>query len=105
MNKYLFWFTTYKNYYKVLGLNSGASIDQIKSAYFMLAKKYHPDHNPSQASKFKEINEAYSILSDIKIKKDYDTIRSGGNQQKYQQQQWDNQWNNQQWNSQWHNQS
>lgn len=43
-----------------------------------MAKKYHPDHNPSMEAKFKEINEAYEILSDQKTKKEYDSARLSG---------------------------
>ncbi|MGN0808041.1 MAG: molecular chaperone DnaJ [Candidatus Coproplasma sp.] len=64
-----------KNYYEVLGVDKNASQDEIKSAYRKLAKKYHPDFNPGDtaaAEKFKEINEANSILSDEEKRKQYD---------------------------------
>jgi len=64
-----------KNYYDVLGVQRGASQDEIKSAYRKLAKKYHPDFNPGDASaaeKFKEINEANEVLSDDAKRKQYD---------------------------------
>ena len=63
-----------KNYYDVLGVDKNASQDEIKSAYFKLAKKYHPDINkdPDAVGKFKEINEAYSCLSDEQKRKNYD---------------------------------
>ena len=63
-----------RDYYEVLGLTKGASDQEIKSAYRKLAKKYHPDVNPSEDAKkkFEEINEAYSVLSDPKKKQMYD---------------------------------
>ena len=65
-----------KNYYDVLGVDKNASQDQIKSAYFKLAKQYHPDVNKSAEApaKFKEINEAYGVLSDAEKRKNYDTF-------------------------------
>lgn len=64
-----------KNYYEILGVEKNASQDDIKSAYRKLAKKYHPDFNPDNkeaAEKFKEINEANSVLSDAEKRKQYD---------------------------------
>lgn len=64
-----------KDYYKVLGLGRDATAAQIKSAYRKLAKKYHPDMNPGDASakkKFEEIGEAYQILGDPEKKRIYD---------------------------------
>lgn len=63
-----------KNYYDVLGVDKTASQSDIKSAYFKLAKKYHPDVNkdPEAVAKFKEINEAYSCLGDEQKRKNYD---------------------------------
>ena len=63
-----------RDYYEVLGLQKGASQDEIKKAYRTLAKKYHPDINkePGAEEKFKEINEAYDTLSDEQKKARYD---------------------------------
>ncbi len=64
-----------RDYYEVLGLDKNADADAIKRAYRQLAKKYHPDLNPGDAEAekaFKEVNEAYSILSDAEKKAKYD---------------------------------
>ncbi|MDD6800350.1 MAG: molecular chaperone DnaJ [Firmicutes bacterium] len=66
---------TKRDYYEVLGLQKGAGEDEIKKAYRQLAKKYHPDMNPGDKDaemKFKEINEAYAILSDPEKRARYD---------------------------------
>ncbi|MFX1365775.1 MAG: DnaJ C-terminal domain-containing protein [Promethearchaeota archaeon] len=64
-----------KDYYKILGINKGVSKEEIKRAFRKMARKYHPDVNPDEpksGEKFKEINEAYTILSDDKKREMYD---------------------------------
>ena len=71
------WMT--KDFYAVLGVAKDADSAAIKKAYRNLAKKYHPDRNPDDAAaaeKFKEIGEAYAVLSDAKERQQYDAIRS-----------------------------
>lgn len=69
-----------KDYYKILSLSKGASDDDIKKAYRKLALKYHPDKNkePGAEEKFKEVAEAYEILSDSKKKEIYDKYGEEG---------------------------
>ncbi|MBX3043836.1 MAG: J domain-containing protein [Candidatus Kapabacteria bacterium] len=71
----------FKDYYQILGLTKTASADEIKKAYRNLAKKYHPDSNKdSDAEKrFKEISEAYAVLSDPEKRKKYDLLGSDWN--------------------------
>jgi molecular chaperone DnaJ len=61
-----------KDYYKTLGVEKGASADDIKKAYRKLAHQYHPDKSGGDEAKFKEINEAYQILSDAQKRAQYD---------------------------------
>lgn len=76
------------DYYKTLGLEKGASADDIKKAFRKLAVKYHPDRNPNDKAaedKFKELNEAYAVLSDPEKRQQYDTFGSSGFHQQYSQ--------------------
>lgn len=69
------------DYYQVLGVSESASADDIKKAYRKLAKKYHPDANrddPQAAERFKEVGEAYAVLSDAEKRKKYDQMRKFG---------------------------
>jgi curved DNA-binding protein len=69
----------YKDYYKILGVERKASADEIRSAYRKLAMKHHPDKNPGDKKaedKFKEINEAYQVLSDEQKRAHYDRLGS-----------------------------
>ena len=64
-----------KDYYKILGVNKDASNDEIKRSYRKLSLKYHPDRNPNNKEaeeKFKEVSEAYSVLSDSEKRQQYD---------------------------------
>ena len=70
-----------RDYYEVLGVEKNATPEQIKKAYRQLAKKYHPDMNPGDdeaANKFKEVNEAYEVLSDEDKKAKYDQFGFDG---------------------------
>src|SRR5687767_12492203 len=73
--------TQAKDYYSVLGVADKATQDEIKKAYRKLAKQYHPDANqgdPKAADRFKEIGEAYGVLSDPDKRKQYDQMRRLG---------------------------
>ncbi|HEX7050310.1 MAG TPA: J domain-containing protein [Longimicrobiales bacterium] len=73
--------TATKDYYQILGLPETASADEIKKAYRRLAKKYHPDANPNDsqaAERFKEVGEAYGVLSDPERRSRYDRVRKMG---------------------------
>src|SRR5215510_6160748 len=67
----------FKEYYEVLGVPRTATADEIKKAYRTLARKYHPDVNPDDQTaedKFKELNEAYEVLSDPEKRQRYDEL-------------------------------
>jgi len=66
------------DYYNILGVSKNASDDDIKKAYRKLAHQYHPDKPGGDEKKFKEINEAYQVLSDKKKRSDYDRFGSAG---------------------------
>ena len=71
-----------KDYYQILGLSKNATADQIKKAYRKLAMQYHPDRNPGKEewanAKFKEINEAFSVLGDPEKRRQYDQFGTVG---------------------------
>jgi DnaJ-class molecular chaperone len=67
-----------KDYYKILGVEKNASEDEIKKAFRKLAHQYHPDKKDGNADRFKEVNEAYSVLSDKKKRSQYDTFGQAG---------------------------
>lgn len=75
-----------KDYYETLGIQKGASKDEVKKAFRKLASQYHPDKKTGDEAKFKEISEAYAVLGDEKKKAEYDTYGhafqgAGGSQQ------------------------
>ena len=89
----------YKDYYQILGVSRSASADEIRAAYRKLALKYHPDRNPGDKQaedKFKEMNEAYQVLSDPQKRARYDQLgseysnyqRSGGRPEGFDWGQW-----------------
>ena len=71
-----------RDYYEVLGVSKDASKDEIKKAYRKLSKKYHPDINKEEGAdeKFKEISEAYEVLSDDNKRANYDQFGHSGAQ-------------------------
>lgn len=73
------WFD--KDFYKILGVEKTVEAAELKKVYRKLARKYHPDSNPGDAAaeaKFKDISEAYSVLSDPEQRKEYDELRAMG---------------------------
>jgi molecular chaperone DnaJ len=74
-----------RDYYEVLGVSKGAAKDEIKDAYRKLAMQYHPDRNKAADAedKFKEISEAYAVLSDDQKRQQYDTLGHAGFDQRY----------------------
>ncbi len=72
----------FKDYYQILGVDKGASKDEIRKAFRKLAAKHHPDRNPDDPGaeeRFKEINEAYTVLADEEKRKVYDQYGTTGN--------------------------
>jgi molecular chaperone DnaJ len=72
-----------KDYYSILGVQKGASKDEIKKAFHKLAHQYHPDKSGGDEAKFKELNEAYQILSDDQKRAQYDQFGQAGPGQGY----------------------
>src|ERR671937_1067708 len=72
-----------RDYYEVLGVQKNASKEEVKNAYRKLALQYHPDRNKAAGSedKFKEISEAYAVLSDDEKRKRYDTYGHVGSEE------------------------
>ncbi len=78
---------TKRDYYEILGMDKKASVDDIKKAYRQLAMQYHPDRNksPDAEEKFKEISEAYAVLSDQNKRQQYDQFGHAGIDMRYSQ--------------------
>src|SRR5947209_4820519 len=71
---------TRRDYYEVLAIERGASVEEVKRAYRRLARQYHPDvnHEPGAEERFKEVNEAYEVLSDDEKRAAYDRFGHAG---------------------------
>ncbi|MCF8037106.1 MAG: DnaJ domain-containing protein [Desulfobacteraceae bacterium] len=65
-----------KSYYAILGISPDASKQEVKDAYRQLAKQYHPDHGGGDSGKFRDIQEAYSVLADSGKRRNYEAQRS-----------------------------
>ncbi len=77
-----------RDYYATLGVERKATADEIKKAFRKLALQYHPDRNPDDKAaeeRFKEVNEAYAVLSDADKRKQYDMFGAEGFGQRYSQ--------------------
>jgi len=61
-----------KSYFAILGISSGASADEVRSAYRRLAKEYHPDHYSGGSGKFQDIQEAYTVLGNKHRRHEYE---------------------------------
>jgi curved DNA-binding protein len=75
-----------KDYYKILGVSKDVSDEDLKKAYRKLAMKYHPDQNQGDKKaeeSFKEVNEAYAVLSDKEKRRQYDMFGADGFQQRF----------------------
>ncbi len=70
----------FKDYYKIMGVSSTASSDEVKNAYRKLARKYHPDVSKEKdaEARFKEMKEAYEVLKDPEKRAAYDKLRQSG---------------------------
>ena len=94
-----------KNFYQILGVSQTASPSEIKSAYYKLAKQYHPDVNKGHEDKFKEVSAAYDTLGDVDKKRQYDdTLKYGGFDSNYSSGQ-NQSYSNQQYNSGYNDQN
>jgi curved DNA-binding protein CbpA len=60
-----------KSYFAILGISSGATADEIRSAYRRLAKEFHPDHYPGGSDRFQEVQEAYAVLGNSRRRREY----------------------------------